>query len=249
MFAGHTENFQNTRIVSVADYNNDPSSADWINLSGTSQTYSLNGGVLNMNLLPPDQYLPTENDQGKFNKKLGMGLTLNSTYLIHYGTISAKIKTSPLGGVVTAFISMSPNGDEIDWEYVGGDLNHVQSNWYWNGLIEWGIHGGVHNVSAPQISDAFHEYSINWQPNAITWAVDGVAVRTLLANDTAKNGTTEFPNHPSYIQFGIWDGSGAPGTANWSNGPIDWSKQTSHPLSQISEVKIDCDPTYNHVIS
>ncbi|CAG8852026.1 21511_t:CDS:1, partial [Racocetra persica] len=43
--------------------------------------------------------------------------------------------------------------------------------------------------------------------------------------DTLDKGVCKFPSHPSYVQIGLWDASGADGTAQWSHGPIDWKKQ------------------------
>ncbi|CAG8565972.1 1715_t:CDS:2 [Ambispora leptoticha] len=245
----YTDTFSNTRIVEAQDYNNDPKTAEWINLSGTTSTYSLDGGQLNMILNPPSSYETITTSYHPYNSQLGYGLTLNSTYLMHYGTVSAKIKASPIGGVVTAYITMSPEGDEIDWELVGNDTLHAQSNWYWNGVILWGVHGGNHTVPPPGISETFNTYTLNWTPDAITWLINGNPVRTLNKADTVVNGTAEFPNRPSHIQLGIWDGSGAPGTADWANGPIDWKSQKSNPRTYVSEVKIECDPTWNQVIN
>ncbi|CAG8508548.1 11777_t:CDS:2 [Ambispora gerdemannii] len=245
----YSQNFSEARIVEHTDYQNDPKTADWINLSGTKGTYSLDGGNLNMILQPPSSYEKITTQYHPYNSKLGTGLTLNSTYMIHYGKVSAKIKSSSLGGVVTAYITMSPNGDEIDWELVGNDTLHAQSNWYWNGVIEWGVHGGMHNVTAPGISDEFKTYTIDWTPEAITWLINGSPVRTLKQSDTLVDGVPHFPNHPSYIQLGIWDGSGAPGTAEWANGPIDWSQQKTNPRTLVSEIEIECDPTWNQVIN
>lgn len=56
----------------------------------------------------------------------GRGPTLNATTYIRYGKVSANIKSASLGGAVTAFILMADGGDEIDFEFLGGDTKHVQ---------------------------------------------------------------------------------------------------------------------------
>jgi len=243
-----TETFDNPRIVRAERYNGNPASADWINLSGSTKTYTVKNGFLSANLLPPANPKPEKSSNGPFNKNLGLGLTLNSTYLMHYGTVSAKLKANPVGGVVTAFITMSPVGDEIDWEMVGKDVHHAQSNYFWSELIVYGVNGGIHNVPGGGIAAEFHTYKIEWTPDSITWAIDNQTVRTSLRKDTFKQGQFRFPSTPSYIQLGIWDGSGSSGTAQWSNGPIDW-RQHRQPLSSIfDEVTIDCNKQFNHVI-
>lgn len=44
---------------------------------------------------------------------------------------------------------------------------------------------------------------IDWQPDSLTFLVDGNVTRTILAADTVNNvtGVTEFPNTPSRIQL------------------------------------------------
>ncbi|CAI2189584.1 13991_t:CDS:1, partial [Funneliformis geosporum] len=56
-----------------------------------------------------------------------------------------------------------------------------------DGIIEYGVHGGIHPVS-PAFTDAFHNYTIDWQPEFIKWSIDGKVVRTLKKSDTFKDG-------------------------------------------------------------
>jgi hypothetical protein len=63
-----------------------------------------------------------------------VGTLLQSTKYVWYGKISATMRTSQGAGVVTAFILMSDDRDEIDFEFVGVDINHAQSNFYSQGV-------------------------------------------------------------------------------------------------------------------
>lgn len=63
------------------------------------------------------------------------GTKLSSTRYVHYGTITAKLKTAKWPGIVTAFITMSDVKDEIDWEWTGADVTEAQSNLFWQGFI------------------------------------------------------------------------------------------------------------------
>jgi beta-glucanase (GH16 family) len=45
---------------------------------------------------------------------------------MRYGKLSARIRSAGTGGAVTAFILMADGGDEIDFEFLGGDVDHVQ---------------------------------------------------------------------------------------------------------------------------
>lgn len=63
-----------------------------------------------------------------------VGTLLASTSYVWYGQVSATLKTSRGRGVVTAFILLSDVKDEIDFEFVGADLNVAQSNYYFQGI-------------------------------------------------------------------------------------------------------------------
>ncbi|CAG8533961.1 2714_t:CDS:1 [Paraglomus brasilianum] len=239
------ENFSKPRIAEASSFSGDQSSADWINLSGSKSAYTVNNGLLTLNLQKPSKYERINSDQGPYNKYGGSGATFNSSYLMHYGVVDITLKANPVGGCVTAFITMSPEGDEIDYEWVGKDVHRVQSNWYWNGVITWGAHGGIHEIPNNKAISDFNTYTIDWNPDRIIWKINGQAVRTLTKQETFENGIYKYPNRPSHIQFGIWDGSTAPGTANWANGPISWDQEPNVLTSQIDTVSIKCDPNFN----
>jgi beta-glucanase (GH16 family) len=63
-----------------------------------------------------------------------VGTLLSSTHYVWYGKICAKASTAQGAGVVTAFILMSDVKDEIDFEWIGVDVNDVQSNFYSQGV-------------------------------------------------------------------------------------------------------------------
>ncbi|KAF0446052.1 concanavalin A-like lectin/glucanase [Gigaspora margarita] len=244
-----TDKFQNSRIVNQSAYNGDPTSADWIDTCGVPGTYTQSNG-LNLNLLKPADQQRTKGDDGYYNKVLGEGFSCNSTYKMLYGSVSMILKANGVGGCVSALVCMSENGDEIDWEMVGKDTKHAQSNYFYDRMLIYGVNGGVHEIPKNgQIDTDFHNYTIDWSPDYIKWYIDGSCVRTLERADTYVNGTYRFPCHPSYVQMGIWDGSGAVGTAQWSNGPIDWTKQPSQLTSTIQQISITCNPDYNQVIN
>ncbi|RUS15691.1 concanavalin A-like lectin/glucanase domain-containing protein [Endogone sp. FLAS-F59071] len=240
----YTETFQKAKIISEDDYNG-KQSVDWIDLSDDSKTWKQTSQGLQMNLLKPSQYVPLKG----YNKYVGNGATLNSSHLMQYGSVSAFIKVASVPGSVTAFITMSNGGDEIDVEWVGGDSDHFQSNYFYHGIPLYGVNGGNHKVSGASVSAAFHTYTINWEPEFITWSVDGVVMRNKTRASTLSSGTYHFPTEATRIQIGIWDGSSSPGTASWANGPINWNKAGSVISAYIKSIKIECNPLYNTVIN
>ncbi|RHZ52592.1 hypothetical protein Glove_460g60 [Diversispora epigaea] len=85
-------------------------------------------------------------------------------------------------------------------ECLGGDLNHVQSNYFWNGELIYVI-----------------------------------------------NGENKFPTRPSYVQFGIWDGS-SPDITQWSHGPVKWYSLPDKLITQVTQIQITCDPNHNVIV-
>lgn len=156
--------------------------------------------------------------------KYSGGTVISSTKYLWYGKVSATLKTSHDGGVVTAFILFSNVQDEIDYEFVGNDLTQAQNNYYALGHLNYS------NAKDSSLSDTFqnyHTYEIDWKNDLIEWIIDGTSVRTLdrkdTWNDTSKR--FEFPQTPARVQFSLWPGgnaTNAKGTIEWAGGPIDW---------------------------
>lgn len=64
-----------------------------------------------------------------------VGTLFANNHYVWYGKISGKVKSSRGAGVVTAFILLSDVKDEIDFEWIGADLANVQTNYYWQGVL------------------------------------------------------------------------------------------------------------------
>jgi len=102
--------------MSNDQYLGDASKASWVS-SGMPVTYNNEALLLTM---APDT----------------VGTLLSSTQYVWYGKVSATMTTSQGAGVVTAFILMSDVKDEIDFEFVGTDVQTAQSNYYWQGITD-----------------------------------------------------------------------------------------------------------------
>ena len=64
------------------------------------------------------------------------GTLLASASYVWYGKVSAQMKSSRGQGVVSAFILLSDVKDEIDFEFVGKDLQSAESNYYFQGITD-----------------------------------------------------------------------------------------------------------------
>jgi beta-glucanase (GH16 family) len=150
-----------------------------------------------------------------------------------YGTLEASIKAVSVDGVVggSLFFYTGPSDgnpwDEIDIEFVKGKL---QTNYITNGQ---GGHETVIDLGFDP-SQGFHTYKIDWQPNKITWYVDGNSIRSVDVSQGA------LPSTPGRIMANLWPGDGSVdgwlGHFNYASSltvQYDWIKYT--PYSSTSE--------------
>ncbi|KAF2168583.1 glycoside hydrolase family 16 protein [Zasmidium cellare ATCC 36951] len=209
-------------------YLGDASKANWVS-SGKPVTY--NGDSILLTMAPST-----------------VGTLLSSTHYVWYGKISATMTTSQGQGVVTAFILMSDVKDEIDFEFVGDDVTHAQSNYYWQGVTDY------HNMVPLDTSDTrsnTHTYTIDWTPDQVTWSIDGNSMRTLKKSDTWNSSTNSyhFPQTPARVQLSLWPAgleSNGEGTVSWAGGLVNWDSQymqNGYYYAMVNDVSIECyDP-------
>lgn len=152
------------------------------------------------------------------------GTVISSTKYLWYGKISATMKSSRDKGVITAFILFSDVQDEIDYEFVGYDLTHPQSNYYAQGILDY---TNSENTTVSDTFENWHDYEIDWNPDRIEWSIDGKKVRTLKKEDTwnKTKETYDYPQTPSRVQVSLWPGGDSRnglGTIEWAGGKINW---------------------------
>ncbi|KAJ6131449.1 glycosidase crf2 [Penicillium sp. IBT 18751x] len=180
--------------------------------------------------------------------KNSVGTLFANNHYIWYGKISGRIKSSRGKGVVTAFILLSDVKDEIDYEWVGADLTAVQTNYYWQGVLDW--HNSANaSVTNADTFDDWHTYEIDWTPDQVQWIIDGEVKRTLLKSDTFNETANryQFPQTPARLQMSLWpagQSSNAPGTIAWAGGEIDWNSQDiqekGYYYATIGQVDVTC---------
>lgn len=103
-------------LTSNQEYLGDASKSNWV-YSGTPKVFE-------------NQVLLTLSEDGESSS----GTLLASTSYLWYGKVSAQMKSSRGVGVVSAFILLSDVKDEIDFEFIGADIQNAQSNWYFQGI-------------------------------------------------------------------------------------------------------------------
>ncbi|MDE5557439.1 MAG: glycoside hydrolase family 16 protein [Ruminococcus sp.] len=150
---------------------------------------SFDGGVLNLTI--------DEDKSGKYNYS---GAEYRTADFYSYGYYETSMQAIKNDGVVSSFFTYtgpSDNNpwDEIDIEILGKDTTKVQFNYYTNGT---GNHEYMYDLGF-DASEGFHTYGFDWQPDHITWYVDGKAVYTATEN---------IPSTSGKIMMNVWNGIG-----------------------------------------
>ncbi|TNY22279.1 hypothetical protein DMC30DRAFT_157014 [Rhodotorula diobovata] len=181
----------------------------------------------------------------------GKGTVLTSTRSVLYGNVTAQMKSVAGSGILTSFALLSGTGDEIDYEFTTNATDVAQTAFFSQGDVDDYSSGQALNTS-DRAAD-FHNFTILWTPDAITWLVDGVALRNVSKNSTADpldSSVFHYPQTPARIQFSIW----APGReeqpeglVDFAGGAVDWNSsiysEQGYYASYVSAVSVACyDP-------
>ncbi|KAJ3278467.1 hypothetical protein HK104_002316 [Borealophlyctis nickersoniae] len=184
---------------------------------------------------------------------VGYSAKLSTSRWIKYGKITARMRGSVVPGVVTAFTTMSAVEDEIDFEAVGKDGSSIQSNVFFRGRKEMGVHGATHPVPGGGVGE-YHEYTIDWKSDSLTFLIDNQVVRTVtLGSEDSKStmlqpGEHWYPSTPSLVEIALWDAAGnGDATMAWAGGPIPWSSNPS--VEAVWDwIDIQCYDTNNNAV-
>ena len=110
------------------------------------------------------------------------------------------------------------------------------------------------NITVPN-GDTFsqwHTYEIDWQPDQLTWSVDGNVSRTLKKSDTFNKTDNQYhyPQTPARVELSLWPAGiskNGEGTVAWSGGLIDWNSQdvktNGYYYSIFKDVNVQCYDT------
>ncbi|KAI8057669.1 concanavalin A-like lectin/glucanase domain-containing protein [Syncephalis plumigaleata] len=181
-----------------------------------------------------------KNEAGNYG---GFGATVTWTRFMLYGKATVEMKSASVSpGVVSSFITKSPEGDEIDFEWVGKDPKEVQTNFYYRGELDY-TKGAHHKVTDGDTSKEYHKYTIEWTPEYVAWGVDGKEIRRLAktAANKKEDGSFKYPDSLSRVQLSIWDGGmGLKGTADWAGTPTDWSDKNKVYSMYVKSLTIEC---------
>lgn len=148
--------------------------------------------------------------------------TVQTNFYIFFGTVEVIFQAASGQGIVSSIVIESNDLDEIDWEWIGGNHTHVQTNYFGKGNTTTYDRARWHPVNDPQAN--FHNYTTHWTPESIEFYIDGNIVRTLLYADA--NGGSNYPQTPSNVRLGIWAGGDPKNdkyTIEWAGGEVDYN--------------------------
>ncbi|KAF4457695.1 murein transglycosylase [Fusarium albosuccineum] len=147
--------------------------------------------------------------------------TIQSSWYIFFGRVEVHLKAASGTGIVSSAVLLSDVLDEVDWEWLGGSTNEVQTNYYGKGNDTSDTRSATVAVSDSQTTS--HNYTIYWTKESCVWYIDDAVIRTLNYAD-ALNGEN-YPQTPMRVKLGIWaggDSDNAEGTITWAGGETDY---------------------------
>jgi beta-glucanase (GH16 family) len=151
--------------------------------------------------------------------------TIKSNFYLMFGSVSVFMTAARGQGIISSIVLESDDLDEVDWEILGGNTTHVESNYFGKGNQTSFDRAIWHPVSFQPQAD-YHNYTVHWTAEKLEWYIDQVLVRTLLYGDTYGNGYN-YPQTPMNIRLGIWAGgdkNNSQGTIDWAGGLTDYEK-------------------------
>ena len=118
-----------------------------------------------------------------------------------FGRVEFVVKSAPGVGIVSSAVLQSDDLDEIDFEWLGGANQRVQTNYFGQGKTLGYNRGAPHPAQGNQ--DGFKTYKIDWTADKIVWSIDGNGIREL---DSSKATEYPYPQTPMMVKVGAWCG-------------------------------------------
>jgi len=149
-------------------------------------------------------------------------LTTAATFTRTYGRFEARMKLPRGKGIWPAFWMLGTGGAE--WP-ANGEIDIMENVGSVPGQVLGSLHGpgysggnplsGSYNLPAGQaFADAFHTFTVDWEPGAVTWYVDGVQYSRKTPSDTRGNPWVY--DHPFFMILNLAVGGNWPGSPDAS---------------------------------
>ena len=109
-------------------------------------------------------------------------LLTKNCFEVAYGRVEARVKVPQGSGLWPAFWMLGTDIDQVNWpqageidimENVGRVPNQVFGTLHGPGYSGGQSYGGIYDLGKP-VSDDYHVFAIEWQPDNIVWSIDGI---------------------------------------------------------------------------
>jgi LysM repeat protein len=129
-------------------------------------------------------------------------VTTYKKFSYQYGFLEIRALVPGGRGLWPAFWSLPTNGQttpEIDtMEILGGSPTSAQLHYHYGQGVDSGV-----EARGPDFTDGWHTFAVDWEPDAITWYIDGVQQNTF----TKKPAIAAVPMYLiANLQVGGWPG-------------------------------------------
>jgi beta-glucanase (GH16 family) len=155
-----------------------------------------------------------------------------------YGTVEARIQVPRGRGVWPAVWMLGSNIDEVGWpacgeidimEHVGSEPTAVHGTVHGPGFA--GVARGIGRsiATSTELADDFHIYGVRWEPDRITWLLDGSPYFSVTPDDLPAGGWVY--DHEFYLLINVAIGGSWPGNDSEPDLPVtllvDWVRVNS----------------------
>lgn len=194
--------------------------------NNTFSSMSTMSGDIWSSLGSTDPTFPADDSGAAFTvAQHGDAPTVQSKWYVFWGHVSVMMRAAPGTGIISSIVLLSDDLDEIDWEVMGGNTTHVETNYYGKGNTTQ-MNSEYFPCDDPQ--GGFHNYTVNWDYREIQWILDGTVVRTVTYGQAVgADNKTMYPQTPMQLKIGSWAGGDASepeGTREWAGGLTDYAK-------------------------
>ena len=149
-------------------------------------------------------------------------LLSKNRFEVAYGRVEARVKVPAGAGLWPAFWMLGTDIDQVNWpqtgeidimEYVGRVPNEIFGTLHGPGYSGGQSYGQSVNLGEP-VANEYHTYAVEWQPDKITWLLDGVPYFTATPNDPFLQGKQWVFNHPFFLLLNMAVGGNFGGTVS-----------------------------------
>jgi beta-glucanase (GH16 family) len=141
-----------------------------------------------------------------------------------YGRFEARIKIPRGQGLWPAFWMLGDNIGTVGWP-TSGEIDVMENVGFEPSTVHGTIHGpgysgccglgGAYTLpGGAAFADAFHTFTVDWEPGAVTWYVDGIQYSRHTSAET--NGNPWVFDHPFFMLLNVAVGGTWPGSPNAS---------------------------------